>query len=60
MQKITYNADDLAQILGISKSAAYELFHREDFPTLRIGSRLLVVIAKFDEWRAAQSQSAAS
>ena len=60
MEKITYNADDLAQILGISKSAAYDLFHREDFPTLRIGSRLLVVATKFEEWLAAQSQPAAS
>ena len=34
MQKITYNAEDLAQILGISKSAAYDLFHREEFSHL--------------------------
>ena len=33
MNKITYNATELAEILGISVSGAYDLFHREDFPT---------------------------
>ncbi len=56
MQKITYNAEEIAQILGVSKSAAYDLLHREDFPTLRIGKRLLVVASRFDEWLAAQSE----
>lgn len=39
---ITLSARDLAELLGISRSAAYALFHREDFPTLKIGRRLLV------------------
>ena len=60
MQKITYNAEEIAQILGVSKSAAYDLLHREDFPTLRIGKRLLVVASRFDEWLAAQSESMVS
>ena len=60
MQKITYNAVEIAQILGISRSAAYDLLHREDFPTLRIGKRLLVVASQFDEWLAVQSATIAS
>lgn len=36
---ITLSARDLAELLGISRSAAYALFHREDFPTLKIGRR---------------------
>ena len=39
---ITLSARELAELLGISRSAAYALFHREDFPTLKIGRRLLV------------------
>ena len=39
---ITLSSRDLAELLGISRSAAYALFHREDFPTLKIGRRLLV------------------
>lgn len=55
MNKITYNATELAEILGISVSGAYDLFHREDFPTLRIGRRLLVTKDNFEQWLATQS-----
>lgn len=50
MDKLTYNAGEIAEILGISKSKAYDLLHREDFPTLHIGKRLLVVQSKFNVW----------
>lgn len=60
MNRITYNAAEIAEILGVSKSAAYDLLHREDFPTLRIGKRLLVVASQFDAWLAAQSETMVS
>lgn len=55
MDKLTYDAGELAKVLGISKSKAYDLMHREDFPTLRIGKRLLVVRSKFEVWLEEQS-----
>lgn len=58
MNKITYNATELAEILGISVSGAYDLFHREDFPTLRIGRRLLVTKDNFEQWLTTQSSPA--
>lgn len=36
------NATQLSEVLGISRAGAYNLMHREDFPTLRIGKRMLV------------------
>ena len=36
------NADQLAEILGISRAGAYQLLHQEGFPTLHIGKRMLV------------------
>lgn len=36
------NATQLASALGISRAGAYQLLHTEDFPTLRIGKRMLV------------------
>ena len=42
MTKIAYSAPEVAQLLGISKSAAYNLMHREDFPSFRIGRRWLI------------------
>ena len=36
---LTLNAKDIADVLGISKSYAYNLFYRKDFPTLTIVSK---------------------
>ena len=44
------NARMVAQLLGVSNSSAYELMHEKNFPTLRIGSRMVVPKDKFIEW----------
>lgn len=44
------NAETVSKLLGISPSSCYELMHDKDFPTLRIGSRLIVPKDKFHEW----------
>ena len=38
---LTLCATDIAAILNISRSNAYMLLRREDFPTLHIGKRML-------------------
>ena len=45
-----FNAETVAAVLGIAPSSAYELMHEKDFPTLRIGNRLVVPKEKFVEW----------
>ena len=40
----------VAQLLGVSNSSAYELMHEKGFPALRIGSRLVVPKADFQDW----------
>ena len=47
---LTLNAKDIADVLGISKSYAYNLFYRKDFPTLTIGKRKIVRKDKFLLW----------
>ena len=47
---LTLNADGIAKALNISRGNAYILLHREDFPTLHIGKRLLTPRARFLEW----------
>lgn len=47
---LTLSAEDVAAVLGISRTNAYALLHREDFPTLRIGKRLLVPRDRFIRW----------
>lgn len=44
------NAETVAKLLGISPSSGYELMHEKGFPSLRIGSRLIVPKEKFREW----------
>ena len=49
------NANLVAEILGVSISSAYELMHDPDFPTLRVGSRMVVPKEKFIRWAEGQA-----
>ena len=44
------NAATVAKVLGIAPSSSYELMHEKGFPSLRIGSRLIVPKEKFRTW----------
>ena len=44
------NADLVSKVLGIAPSSAYELMHEKGFPSLRIGSRIVVPEEKFQQW----------
>lgn len=43
------NADVVKDVLGISISSAYELMRKRDFPSVRIGNRLIVPKNKLRE-----------
>lgn len=47
---ITLNADQVAQVLGISRANAYILMRSKGFPTLHIGKRMVVPKEKLLEW----------
>ena len=47
---LTLNATQVAAVLGISRSGAYALLHQENFPTLKIGKRMIVPKDKFLRW----------
>lgn len=47
---LTLSVQEIAIVLGISKTSAYELVRRKGFPVLKIGSRLVVPKEKFREW----------
>ena len=44
------NAKTVARVLGISPSSGYELMHQQDFPTLKIGNRIVVPKERFVKW----------
>ena len=47
---IILNVEQVSQLLGISRAGAYELFHREDFPCVRLNKRMLVERGKLLAW----------
>ena len=42
--------EDVARLLGISRSAAYEAASRDEFPIRRVGRRLLVPVPALQRW----------
>ena len=50
MEKATMSVQELSSQLGISLSKAYELVKSEDFPSVRIGTRILIPVDAFREW----------
>lgn len=50
------NAETVRKVLGVSSSSAYELMHEPGFPTLRIGSRMVVSKEQFIQWVSAHTQ----
>ena len=48
--KKVYCVDEIAEVLCISRGAAYELVKKELFHTVRIGSAIRVSRKSFEEW----------
>ena len=47
---LTLTAPEVGEVLGISRASAYELVHSKGFPSMRIGTRILVPKDKFLAW----------
>jgi excisionase family DNA binding protein len=41
---------DVAEVLGISRTGAYELVRQEGFPALNIGKRIVIPKEEFVRW----------
>ena len=60
LEKTTLSVQELAAQLGVSLPVAYELVRRPDFPSLRIGGRILIPIDRFREWISSQTHGGSS
>ena len=47
---LALSAEDVSQVLGISRANAYALMHSKGFPTLKIGKRMTVPKDKLITW----------
>ena len=57
---MTLNAEQVGHYLNISRAGAYALFHREGFPCIRIGKRMLVQRDAFLHWLEEQQNKKAT
>lgn len=47
---LTLTPADVAKVLGVGENNAYSLFHSKNFPSVRVGRRLLVGREAFRNW----------
>ena len=48
--KLTLSVEEMGKVLGVSRQVAFALVHRADFPSLRIGKRILVPKKQLEAW----------
>ena len=53
--KRTYRVEEIAEILSIGRSSAYELVKQGHFKTVKIGSAIRISKKSFDDWLDSQS-----
>lgn len=54
--KLTYSVPEAAKVLGVSASKMYEVVRIKGFPTIRVGTRLLVSVKGLENWIEEQAQ----
>jgi len=50
------NVKQLADLLGVADSSVYELIQEDDFPSLRIGKRIVVPKEELRKWISAHTK----
>lgn len=58
MEKLTYSVSQAAEVMGISKSYAYELVKRKILPVLEIGNRKVIPKNELEAWIKANTKNA--
>lgn len=53
---ITLKAEEVAEILGVSRSNAYIIMHSKGFPKMQIGKRIMVTKENLLRWMAANTR----
>lgn len=57
MEKLTITVEEMANVVGVSRPKAYELIHKEGFPAVRIGRRIVIPIDGLKRWLEEQAVS---
>jgi len=59
MQKATFTVEEVGEILGIARSSAFNLVKQDDFPSFRIGKRIIIPRDSFFRWMDEKAQAKA-
>ena len=57
MEKLVLNVQEVAELLGLSRSYTYELMRNGTIPTIQLGRKRLVSKQKLNEWINSKSES---
>ena len=50
MEKLAINVKEAARMMGIGLASMYTLVHREDFPVIQVGNRMVIPLEAFRRW----------
>lgn len=49
-EKIAYSVAEVARVLGVSRPTVYRMLDYPGFPSVRVGSRVLIPCGLLQEW----------
>ena len=55
--RVTLSVEEVANLLGMGRTAAYEAARRGEIPTRRLGRRVIVPVPALLDWLSTGSQS---
>ena len=50
MEKLVFSVDDIMKLLDIGRNQAYQLVNSGEFPTRKVGRKILIPKAGFMKW----------
>lgn len=50
LEPLAVNTTEAARLLDVSRPTLYQLLNRPDFPSFRVGKRVLVSVAGLRDW----------
>ena len=50
LEPLAVGAAEAARLLDVSRPTLYKLLNRADFPSFRVGSRVLISVAGLQNW----------
>ena len=54
-ERLTLTPEEAAKQLGVSKPTMYALCNRKDFPSVRVGRKIIIPLASLEKWLEAQA-----